>query len=99
MEIVPVTSERPLYKWGKQGECWIAKSWIRIEPELTIEVKTLVCDNGTRQQQVNLVCRDNHAGRRYNRWKELYPEPFTGNLFLENKPPHVSPYLRFRCFF
>jgi hypothetical protein len=70
-----------------------------MEPELTIEGKTLLCESGKDKKTVSLICRDNRTERRYNRRKELYPEPLTANLLLEESLAHESAYLRFRCYF
>ena len=99
IERIPVTSRGAIYKWGKKGECRITDSWTRIVSELTIECKTLVCENDSGEQKVNLVCRNNRGSRRYNRWKEIYPEPLIRFLFLDNTLTYKSPLVRFRCFF
>ena len=47
---------------------------MRIEADLLLEGKTLVCVNGDdKAQSVSVVCRDNHRNRKYNMVKELYP--------------------------
>ena len=71
----------------------------RLEPELTIEGKTLLCEKGEKKKSVSLICRDNRSARRYNRAKEIYPEPLTANLLLDEPLAHESAYLRFRCYF
>ena len=99
MQTIPVSGEDSLFKWGKGGNCRISDAWTRMEPELTIEGKTLLCESGEDKKTVSLICRDNRTERRYNRRKELYPEPLTANLLLEESLAHESAYLRFRCYF
>ena len=99
METVPVIGEESLFKWGKDGNCSISDAWTRLEPELTIEGKTLLCEKGEERKSVSLICRDNRSARRYNRAKEIYPEPLTANLLLDEYLAHESAYLRFRCYF
>ena len=99
MQTIPVNGEDPLFKWGKGGNCIITDAWTRMEPELIIEGKTLLCEIDEDKKTVSLICRDNRTERRYNRRKELYPEPLTANLFLEEYLAHESAYLRFRCYF
>ena len=99
METIPVIGEESLFKWGKDGNCRISDAWTRLEPELTIEGKTLLCEKGEERKSVSLICRDNRSARRYNRAKEIYPEPLTANLLLDESLAHESAYLRFRCYF
>ena len=99
MQTIPVNGDDPLFQWGKGGFCRISDAWTRMEPELTIEGKTLLCESGEDKKTVSLICRDNRTERRYNRRKELYPEPLTANLLLEESLAHESAYLRFRCYF
>ena len=84
---------------GKDGNCSISDAWTRLEPELTIEGKTLLCEKGEERKSVSLICRDNRSARRYNRAEEIYPEPLTANLLLDESLAHESAYLRFRCYF
>jgi len=99
METIPVIGRESLFKWGKDGNCSISDAWTRLEPELTIEGKTLLCEKGEERKSVSLICRDNRSARRYNRAKEIYPEPLTANLLLDEPLAHESAYLRFRCYF
>ena len=99
METVHVIDGEALFKWGKAGNGRISDAWTRLEPELTIEGKTLLCEKGEERKSVSLICRDNRAARRYNRAKEIYPEPITSNLLLDESLAHESAYLRFRCYF
>lgn len=99
MKTIPVFDQEILFKWGQGGTCRISEAWTRMEPELTLEGKTLLCEKADKIKTLSLICRNNRNGRRYNRWKEIYPEPLTSNLLLEESLAHESAYLRFRCYF
>ena len=99
MKTIPVLDQEILFKWSQGGTCRVIKAWTKIEPELTIEGKTLSCKKDNKIKTLSIICRDNRNGRRYNRWKEIYPEPLTSNLILEESLAHESAYLRFRCYF
>ena len=95
---VPVTSKGKIKFADKKNECRIENFWRRIEADLLLEGKTLVCVNGDEKRVVSVVCRDNHRNRKYNMVKELYP--IAKNGFRLN--PQIgadSPYLELRCYF
>ena len=82
----------------KKNECRMESFWMRIEADLLLEGKTLVCVNGDEKRVVSVVCRDNHRNRKYNMLKELYPIAKNG-FRLNPKMGKDSPYLELRCYF
>ena len=95
---VPVTSMRKIIFADKKNECRMESFWMRIEADLLLEGKTLVCVNGDEKRVVSVVCRDNHRNRKYNMLKELYPIAKNG-FRLNPKMGADSPYLELRCYF
>ena len=95
---VPVTSKGKIKFADKKNECRIENFWRRIEADLLLEGKTLVCVNGDENRVVSVVCRDNHRNRKYNLVKELYPIAKNG-FRLNPKMGADSPYLELRCYF
>ena len=95
---VPVTSKGKIKFADKKNECRIENFWRRIEADLLLEGKTLVCVNGDEKHVVSVVCRDNHRNRKYNMLKELYPIAKNG-FRLNPKMGADSPYLELRCYF
>ena len=95
---VPVTSKGKIKFADKKNECRIENFWSRIEADLLLEGKTLVCVNGDEKRVVSVVCRDNHRNRKYNMVKELYPIAKNG-FRLNPKIGANSPYLELRCYF
>ena len=95
---VPVTSMRKIKFADKKNECRMESFWMRIEADLLLEGKTLVCVNGDEKRVVSVVCRDNHRNRKYNMLKELYPIAKNG-FRLNPKMGADSPYLELRCYF
>ena len=72
--------------------------WTRMEADLLLEGKTLVCVNGDKENSVSVVCRDNHLNRKYNRVKELYPVAKDG-FRINPELGAGSPYFELRCYF
>ena len=95
---IPVTSEGKIKFADKKNECRMESFWMRIEADLLLEGKTLVCVNGDEKRVVRVVCRDNHRNRKYNMLKELYPIAKKG-FRLNPKMGEDSPYLELRCYF
>ena len=95
---VPVTSIGKIKFADKKNECRIENFWRRIEADLLLEGKTLVCVNGDEKRVASVVCRDNHRNRKYNILKELYPIAKNG-FRLNPKIGVDSPYLELRCYF
>ena len=95
---IPVTFEGKINFSDKKNECRIENFWRRIEADLLLEGKTLVCVNGDEKRVVSVVCRDNHRNRKYNMLKELYPIAKNG-FRLNPKMGADSPYLELRCYF
>jgi len=96
--IIPVASEGKIKFADKKHECSMESFWMRIETDLLMEGKTLVCINGDQKHLVSVVCRDNHRNRKYNMVKELYPIAKNG-FRLNPKMGIGSPYLELRCYF
>jgi len=80
------------------AECRMASFWTRIESELLLEGKTLVCVFEDKRLSVSVVCRDNHLYRKYNRVKELYPVAKDG-FRINTELGAGSPYFELRCYF
>jgi len=95
---VPVTSIGKIKFADKNNECRIENFWRRIEADLLLEGKTLVCVNGDEKRVVSVVCRDNHRNRKYNIVKELYTIAKNG-FRLNPKIGADSSYLELRCYF
>ena len=95
---VPVTSMRKIKFADKKNECRMESFWMRIEADLLLEGKTLVCVNDDKKHTISVVCRDNHRNRKYNMLKELYPIAKNG-FRLNPKMGADSPYLELRCYF
>ncbi len=95
---VPVTSTGKIKFADKKNECRMESFWMRIEADLLLEGKTLVCVNGDEKRVVSVVCRDNHRNRKYNMHKELYPIAKKG-FRLNPKLGEDSPYLELRFYF
>jgi len=98
IETIPVSHEGNIELIGNGISCRIENSWTRIESDLLLEGKTLVCKHDDNERKVNLVCRDNHRNRKYNNYKELYTVSKFGFL-LNPKLGVDSAYLELRCFF
>ena len=98
IEIFLVSAEGKLEFSEKEISCRMEKFWTRIEADLLLEAKTLVCENGDEKQSVIVVCRDNHLNRKYNQYKELYPLS-KGGFRIKLKGVRDSPYLELRCYF
>ena len=95
---IPVVNEGQVNFFEKDFKCRTESFWTRIEADLLLEGKTLVCNNGEKKRKIRLVCRDNHRNRKYNALKELYPVSKFGFL-LYPKLGSRSPYMELRCFF
>ena len=95
---VPVISPGEIKFSGKKNQCRMESFWMRIEADLLLEGKTLVCVNSDEKRVVSVVCRDNHRNRKYNMLKELYPIVKNG-FKLNPKLGEDSPYLELRCYF
>ena len=98
LETIPVTAEVKVEFKDKRIECRIGSFWTRMEADLLIEGKTLVCVNGDKKNSVSIVCRDNNLNRKYNLLKELYPVAKAGFQLLP-KMGSGSAYLELRCYF
>ena len=98
IKTIPVSKEGNIELLSKGISCRIENFWTRIESDLLIEGKTLICKSEDKERKVNLVCRDNHLNRKYNNFKELYPVSKYGFL-LNPKLGIDSAYLELRCFF
>ena len=97
-ETIPLAAAGKVEFADKNIECRIESFWTRMEADLLLEGKTLVCVNGDKENSVSVVCRDNHLNRKYNLLKELYPAAKAGFLLLP-KMGSGSPYLELRCYF
>ena len=97
-EIIPLITEGKVKFEDNKIKCRMERFWTRMEADLLLEGKTLVCLNGDKANSVSVVCRDNHLNRKYNVLKELYPFAKDG-LRLFPKMGSSSPYLELRCFF
>ena len=95
---IPVDSEGKIKYVANLAECRMESFWTRIEPELLLEGKTLVCVFNDKRQSASVVCRDNHLNRKYNRVKELYPVAKDG-IRINPKLGAGSPYFELRCYF
>jgi hypothetical protein len=97
-ETIPLAAAGKVEFADKNIECRIESFWTRMEADLLLEGKTLVCVNGDKENSVSVVCRDNHLNRKYNLLKELYPAAKAGFRLLP-KMDSGSPYLELRCYF
>ena len=97
-ETIPLTVEGKVEFTDKKIKCRMESFWTRIEADLLLEGKTLVCVNGDKENSVSVVCRDNNLNRKYNLLKELYPAAKAG-LRLLQKTGSGSAYLELRCYF
>ena len=97
-EIIPITVEGKIKFTDKKIECRMESFWTRMETDLLLEGKTLVCGNGDTENSISLVCRDNNLNRKYNLLKELYPFKKAG-FQLFPKMGSGSEYLELRCYF
>ena len=79
-------------------ECRMESFWTRIEADLLLEGKTLVCLNREKEISISVVCRDNPRNRKYNNLKELFPVAKDG-FRLNPESGKDSAYLELRCFF
>ena len=95
---IPVDSEGKIKSAANLAECRMVSFWTRIESELLLEGKTLVCVFEDKRQSVSVVCRDNHLNRKYNQLKELYPVTKAG-FWIDSKMVSDSPYIELRCYF
>tara|TARA_Y100001970_G_C14234903_1_gene861200 strand:- start:177 stop:578 length:402 start_codon:yes stop_codon:yes gene_type:complete len=98
IKTIPVSREGEIELFVKDINCIIKNFWTRIEADLLIEGKTLICKNSINERKVNLVCRDNNRNRKYNNFKEIYPVSKLGFLLNSNLGSD-SIYLELRCFF
>ena len=98
IETIPVSQKGNIELLDKEISCRIESFWTRIESDLLLEGKTLICKRAENERKVNLVCRDNHRNRKYNNFKELYPVSKFGFL-LNPKLGIDSAYLELRCYF
>ena len=93
---IPVDSEGKIKSVANLVECRMVSFWSRMESELLLEGKTLVCVFEDKRQSVSIGCRDDHINRKYNRVKELYPVAKDG--FRSNPELGAgSPYFELRC--
>ena len=97
-ETIPLTAEGKVEFTDKKIECRMESFWTRMEADLLLEGKTLVCVNGDKENSVSVVCRDNSLNRKYNLLKELYPVAKAG-FQLFPKMGSGSAYLELRCYF
>ena len=97
-ETIPLTAEGKVEFTDKKIKCRMESFWTRMEADLLLEGKTLVCVNGDKENSVSVVCRDNHLNRKYNLLKEFYPVARAG-LRLSPKMGSGSAYLELRCYF
>ena len=95
---IPVDSEGKIKSTSNLAECRMVNFWTRIESELLLEGKTLVCVFEDKRQSVSVVCRDNHLTRKYNRGKEIYPVAKDG-FRINPELGAGSPYFELRCYF
>ncbi len=95
---IPVDSEGKIKSVANLAECRMESFWTRIESELLLEGKTLVCVFEDKRQSVSVVCRDNHFNRKYNWLKELYPVAKDG-FRINPELGTGSPYFELRCYF
>jgi hypothetical protein len=97
-ETIPLTAEGKVEFTDKIIECRMQNFWTRMEADLLLEGKTLVCVNGDKENSVIVVCRDNHLNRKYNLLKELYPLAKAGSQLFP-KIRNGSAYLELWCYF
>ena len=76
-ETIPMTAEGKVEFTDKKIECRMESFWTRMEADLLLEGKTLVCVNRDKENSVSVVCRDNNLNRKYNLLKELVGENLT----------------------
>ena len=95
---IPLTAEGKVEFTDKKIECRMERFWTRMEADLLLEGKTLVCVNGDKENSVSVVCRDNNLNRKYNLLKEVYTVAKTG-FRLFPKMGSSSAYLELRCYF
>jgi hypothetical protein len=81
-ETIPMTAEGKVEFTDKKIECRMESFWTRMEADLLLEGKTLVCVNGDKENSVIVVCRDNNLNSKYNLHKELYPVAKAGFRLL-----------------
>ena len=72
--------------------------WTRLEANLLLEGKSLICVNGDDRHSVSVVCRENNLNRKYNQPKELYPVA-KDSFRLFSSRGSFSAYLELRCYF
>ena len=97
-EQIPLIAEGKVEFADYKIMCRMEGFWTRMEADLLLEGKTLVCVNGDKVHSLSVVCRDNHLNRKYNLLKELYP-PAKAGFRLFPKMGSGSPYLELRCYF
>ena len=94
----PVAAAGKIQFADNRIECRMESFWTRIEADLLLEGKTLVCLNRGKKISISVVCRDNHRNRKYNNLKELFP--VAKDVFrLNPESGKDSAYLELRCFF
>ena len=97
-KIIPVIAEGKIEFADKKIACRMKNFWTIFESELLIEGKTLACLNEDKESTINVVCRDNHLNRIYNKVKELYPVT-KASFWIDLKLVGYSPYLELRCYY
>ena len=95
---IPVFNDGNTEFFGKGIMCRTDNFWTRIESELLLEGKTLICKNDMNERKISLVCRDNNRNRKYNNFKRIYPVSKYG-LLLNPNLGSGSTYIELRCYF
>ena len=95
----PVAAAGKIQFADNRIECRMESFWTRIEADLLLEGKTLVCLNREKEISISVVCRDNHRNRKYNNLKELFPVAKDGFWLNPESGKDSAAYLELRCFF
>ena len=98
IETVPVLKEGKVKFSVEDINCKLASFWTKIESDLLLESKSLICENEEKEYKVSLICRDNNKNRKYNKFKQVHPISKHG-FILNPKLGSDSIYLELRCFF
>ena len=99
IETFPVATEGKIQFSDIKIECRMESFWTRIEADLLLEGKTLICLNREKEISISVVCRDNHRNRKYNNLKELFPVAKDGFRLNPESGKDSAAYLELRCFF
>ena len=94
LEVFHVYNEGEILKFGKTGKCYIEDSWLNIMPELIIEGKSLLCEDGNFRKKLDLICRknDGKGNKKINFIRD------SDTLHIGSSKNHHKTYLIFICY-